>query len=294
MQKVVDITGKEFRRMQLIQIDMLAEFDRVCRANDINYVLFAGSQLGAIRHKGYIPWDDDADIAMLREDYERFKQVADQMDQTVCYFQDHSTDPDYIWGYGKLRRTGTSFIRTGQEHMKGKTGVCVDVFPLDDVPKSVPLQVLQDWDCYCLRKIQWSQVAKVSEKGLKKRWFQLVSRISPEKAFRGFNRYIKRSSNSTPNGVRILAMPATGMFYRHDHPISERYTMPKKWFLEREEYDFEGLRLYGMKYAHDFLEYEYGDYMTLPPENKREPHAPVSSYDFGGLHKEILDDSGEG
>lgn len=289
MRKAIDITGKEFRRMQMIQLDMIAELDRVCRNNDINYVIFAGTQLGAIRHKGYIPWDDDADIAMLREDYEKFKRVANELDPAICYFQDHSTDPEYIWGYGKLRRTGTTFVRAGQEHMKGKTGVFIDVFPLDDVPRTIPMQILQDWDCFCLRKIQWAQVAKVTEKGFMKLWYNLVSHIPPELAFKGFNKYIRKSNNSTPNGVRILAMPSTGMFYRVN-PLSTRYWMPKKWFLKRKEYDFEGIKVYGMKYAHDFLEYEYGDYMTLPPENKREPHAPVSSYDFAGLKMEYLDD----
>ena len=288
MPKVIDITGKEFRRMQMIQLDMLAELDRVCRKNNINYVIFAGTQLGAIRHKGYIPWDDDADIAMLREDYEQFKKVADQLDSSVCYFQDHSTDPGYIWGYGKLRRTGTTFVRAGQEHLTGKTGVFIDVFPLDDVPLHIPMQILQDLHCFCLRKIQWSQVAKVNEKGFMKSWYKLISHISPEIAFKGFDHYICRSNNKTPNGVRILAMPATGMFYRMN-PLSTRYWMPKKWFLERKEYDFEGIKLYGMEHAHEFLEYEYGDYMTLPPENKREPHAPVSSYDFAGLKKEMVE-----
>ena len=290
MSKVIDITGKEFRRMQMIQLDMLAELDRVCRENKINYVIFAGTLLGAVRHKGYIPWDDDADIAMLREDYNKLKHVADQLDPSICYFQDHSTDPGYIWGYGKLRRTGTSFVRAGQEHLKGKTGVFIDIFPLDDAPKSIPLQILQDWHCYCLRKIQWSQVAKKNEKGFMKLWYSLISHISPETAFRGFAGYEKRSSNSTPNQVRILAMPSTGMIYNDKNPISTRYVMPKKWFLERKEYEFEGLRLFGIKDAHDFLTYEYGDYMTLPPENKRNAHAPVSSYDFGGLHEEALED----
>ena len=74
MSKAKELSPEQFRRLQLTELDMLAEFDRVCRANSINYVIFGGSLLGAVRHHGYIPWDDDADIGMLRKDYCRFKE----------------------------------------------------------------------------------------------------------------------------------------------------------------------------------------------------------------------------
>ena len=147
------LTPQEFRTMQLLELDLLIEFDRVCRRHGIKYCITCGTLLGAVRHKGYIPWDDDADIAMLREEYEKFRAVADEMDASVCYFQDHYNDPEYLWQYGKLRRTGTSFVRVGQEHMKGKTGVFVDIFVLDDCPKSVLGMELQDLWCFFLRKI---------------------------------------------------------------------------------------------------------------------------------------------
>ena len=83
--------------MQLLQLDMLVELDRVCRENNINYTIFGGTLLGAVRHKGYIPWDDDADVAMLREDYDKFKKITDQLNSEICYFQDHDTDPEYRW-----------------------------------------------------------------------------------------------------------------------------------------------------------------------------------------------------
>lgn len=86
MEKVAVIEGAEFRRMQLLELDMLVEFDKLCRRHNIRYVLFGGSLLGAVRHKGYIPWDDDADVGMLREDYEKFKKVACEMDEKICYF----------------------------------------------------------------------------------------------------------------------------------------------------------------------------------------------------------------
>ena len=130
---IKEIKGKDFRKMQLTELDMLVEFDKVCRKYNINYVLFGGSLLGAVRHQGYIPWDDDADIGMLREDYETFKKHKDEMNPNICFFQDHDTDHEYRWEYGKLRRTGSTYVRVGQEHLKCKTGIFVDVFPMDDI-----------------------------------------------------------------------------------------------------------------------------------------------------------------
>lgn len=274
-----ELTPEQFRKMQLTELDMLVEFDKVCRKHSINYVLFGGSLLGAVRHKGYIPWDDDADIGMLREDYETFKKVANEMDQTICYFQDHDTDKNYRWGYGKLRRTNTVYVRVGQEHLKSKTGIFIDVFPMDDVPNTVFGQIMQDRIVYCLRKILWSEVAKVNLGGLKKVWFTLLSKIPVDVVFRLFNIFERKSRNDSKNRVRCLAFPATGTLYKKN-PIKERYSMPKKWFTDRCEYEFEGKMLYSSRDYDTVLKYIYGDYMKLPPEDKRQQHSPFSVIKF--------------
>lgn len=279
MAQIKEIKGEEFRRMQLLQLDMLVELDRVCRKNNINYVILAGTQLGAIRHKGYIPWDDDADVAMLREDYERFKSLSSELDSSICFFQDHTTDPLYRWGYGKLRRTGTTFVRAGQEHIKCKTGLFIDVFPLDDVPKTTLGQMIQDFNCFCLRKITWSEIGRVSEKGIAKAWWTLLSKIPLEWVYNRLSRYTNRSRNESDKYVRILMFKSLGKLYRKA-PLKLRYGFPKQWITERTEYEFEGHMIYGTKDYDAFLTMIYGDYMQLPPENKREPHAPVSEYSF--------------
>lgn len=281
MAMIKQLTPEEFRKMQLLELDMIVELDRVCRKHNINYCITCGTLLGAVRHKGYIPWDDDADIAMLREDYEKFKLVAHEMNSDICYFQDHFTDPEYLWGYGKLRRTGTSFIRAGQEHLKGKTGLFIDIFVLDDVPTNILGMILQDFYCFCLRKILWSRVGKINDKGFTKVWYSLISHIPVDWVYSCVKKMADKSNNSTPNRVRTLLFPSFGKLYmKNKHPVAIRFGMPKQWFLERQEYDFEKHRFYGTKDYDSFLTYVYDDYMTLPPESQRQPHAPVSSFNF--------------
>lgn len=285
MAKAVQMTQEELRTMQLLELDMLVEFDRVCRKHNIGYCIAFGTLLGAVRHKGFIPWDDDADIIMLREEYEKFKLVEDEMDHEICYFQDHSNDPEYLWGYGKLRRTGTSFVRLGQEHMKGKTGLFIDIFPQDDIPLNIPGMMLQNFYCFCLRKILWSRVGKVSEKGFMKAWYGLISHIPVGWVYARVNKMTVKSRNNTPNRVRTLLFPPHGRLY--PKPLAIKYGMPKEWFLEREEYEFEGHRFFGVKDYDAYLKYLYNDYMTLPPEEKRRQNSPVSSFDFNVRSKSI-------
>ena len=277
-----ELTPEQFRKMQLIELDMLKEFDRVCNENNINYVVIGGTMLGAIRHKGFIPWDDDADICMLREDYEKFKLVKDKLNHDICFFQDHTTDPEYRWAYGKLRRTGTKYVRLGQEHLKCETGIFIDVFPLDDLPKSLPGQMIQDFYCFCCRKILWAEVGKKACGGIKKLWFSLLSKIPTHYVFSLLNVYIKKSSNKRDRLVRTLCYTSIGKLY-YKHPLKERYGMPKKWFTERARYDFENIQVWGHKDYDTVLTFWFGDYMTPPPEGKRECHSPFSVIDFGDL-----------
>lgn len=280
MAEIKHIRGEEFRRMQLLELDMLKEFDRVCRENDIRYTVFGGTLLGAVRHKGYIPWDDDADIAMLREDYEKFRKCAHLLDKNICYFQDHKNDPGYRWGYAKLRRTGTRFVRVGQEHLTCRTGLFIDIFPMDDIPLSTLGQIWNDFYCFCLRKVLWSEVGKLTEKNpIKRGVYKLLARIDPEKVYKRLDALAAKSRNDSPNLVRCLLFTATGKLYRKNS-LKTRYGMPKKWFLELTEYDFETMKVLGTTDYDENLSYIYGDYMKLPDENNREPHSPVSDYSF--------------
>lgn len=281
MGKELELSKEDFRKMQLIELDLLKEFDRVCRLHNISYVITDGTMLGAVRHHGFIPWDDDADICMLREDYEIFKKEAmKDLNPDICFFQDNTTDPYYRWGYAKLRRSGTQHIRVGQEHIKCKTGIFIDIMPYDDIPHNLCLQLIQNFYCFCCRKILWSEVAKKNTSGFKKLWFSLLSHISIKTVYDFLSIYTSRSRNSSTNRVRLLLFIPPGREYTKK-PLNDRYGMTKKWITERAEYIFEGVPLYGSRDYDGFLRWKFGDYMKLPPEDKRCGHAQVSFISFG-------------
>lgn len=236
----------------------------MCRKYNIKYIIGYGTLLGAVRHKGFIPWDDDADVEMLREDYEKFKRIANDLDEDICYFQCHDNDSEYLWGYGKLRRTNTVCVRGGQEHAKWRTGIFIDVFPVDDIPKNIVGQRIQDVCCFFIRKILYAHIGKDSAKGIKKVIYSILSKISVERAHRHLKKYIFKINNTSDNNVRVLTFPLM-----KKQKEDEYWGFSKNFYLERELYEFEGYKLFGPKDYDDYLRKCYGDYMVLPPKDKR-------------------------
>ena len=152
------LSPQELKNLQSVLLEMLLELDRICKKNNIKYCIFAGTMLGAVRHGGFIPWDDDLDVAMLREEYEKFRKACkSDLNKANFFFQDNTTDPHYRWGYGRIRRKNSEFVRVGQEHMKMRTGIFLDIFPLDGVPISTPLRGIHNFCCFLLRKLLYAE-----------------------------------------------------------------------------------------------------------------------------------------
>lgn len=284
MREIKYIKGAELRKLQLVLLDVLSEVDRVCRLNNIRYCIGYGTLLGAVRHGGFIPWDDDADVIMLRGEYEKFKKVADQLDPDICFFQDHDTDSDYMWGFGKARRSGTKYIRVNQEHLTHRSGFMIDIFPFDDIPKSTVGMVVHDWICFVLRKITYAQVAWVSENSIFWRsYYKMLSCIPAHWAHVVSRLLVTPDNAKTPNRARVLFGYMDGK-KNPMNTISTKYGWDKSWFLDLVEYEFEGRMFYGPRDYDSCLSWAFGpNYMTPPPINDRESHAPCSDYSFGNL-----------
>jgi lipopolysaccharide cholinephosphotransferase len=203
---------------------MLGELDQVCKKHDIRYCIIAGTLLGAVRHKGFIPWDDDLDVAMLRAEYEKFHKVcASDLDASRFFFQDNTTDEYYRWGYGRLRRKDSEFVRVGQEHMKMKTGIFLDVFPLDSVPDFPPFRGLMNFYCFVLRKMLYAESSKVCARTACLRGIYYVLDFFPvEITFRLLEKnLIGQRKRRKTNHVRILTFPT---------PKGRPYGYLRKWY----------------------------------------------------------------
>ena len=118
--------------IQKVELNLLKEFVKVCEKNNLRYFMVGGSALGCVRHKGFIPWDDDIDVAMPREDYEKFMKMQDEL-PSYCFIQNYKTDPHYIYNYGKLRDSRTTFIESYYKYHRINHGVWIDIFPLDGI-----------------------------------------------------------------------------------------------------------------------------------------------------------------
>ena len=146
------------RDVQKVQLEILLEFDRICRKHGLKYLLFAGTLLGAVRHKGFIPWDDDIDVCMLRGDYERFLTVCKDELSAELFLQTTDTDREYPLQFAKLRKNNTRFVEKSMSDLKIHHGVFIDIFPLDNVMPHSFIGRFQQISLYVLHRINLTRV----------------------------------------------------------------------------------------------------------------------------------------
>lgn len=264
---MITISQEMLRKIQLTQLEMLIEVDRICKKCGIRYNIIAGTLLGAVRHGGYIPWDDDADVAMLRPEYEKFRKTCKtELDNSRFYFQDHRNTEGYRWGYGKLRRKDTLFLREHQEHMPYEQGIFIDVFPLDGVPDNYFRRSMQNLECFCVRKLLWARVGKIAEKNFwKRQLYALLDRIPEQDIFRHYRKMVRRANRRKTRMVRILTFPTP----------NDEWGYYRCWYENSADTEFEGVVFQGIKDYDSYLSFKFGNYMELPPVEERKVH-PVS------------------
>lgn len=264
------------RKVQLTQLEILREVERVCRENDIQWFLCCGTLLGAVRHQGFIPWDDDLDIGMLRADYEKFCRLApEKMDPRFCV-QNWYTEPAYPLPFGKVRMRNTVY-----EEAKSRTfrenGFYIDVFPFDNAPEDPADQAAHAVKLNDLFRL------KLMKSGYKP-WLE-KDRINWKKRIGYLFYQIKAVKYSQEELARrydaLAASYPDGTVLCRQRGLRKLECYPAEWFRELTELTFETEKFPGPMAYDAVLCAQFGDYMTPPPEESREDRHQIVRVDFG-------------
>ena len=133
----------QLKEVQQKELQILLEVDRICKRNGLTYYLIGGSALGAVRHGGFIPWDDDIDIAMPRDDYRKFLKLCSRELPAEYFLQTYTSQPDFPYPFAKVNLNNTTFIENRLHKLNIHHGIFIDVFPLDGVPHRKMWQALE-------------------------------------------------------------------------------------------------------------------------------------------------------
>lgn len=261
------LSDEELKQVQCIQKELINEVKRICKKCNIHFGMVGGTMLGAIRHKGYIPWDDDADIGFLRTEYEKFREACKtELNHEKYYMQDLRDTEGYRWGYGKLRRKNTEFIRLNQEFMPYEQGISIDLMPFDNVPDGWLAKRVHFFRCFLYRKLFWSEVGSRAEENVWIRRVYQIMRLIPMKwVLKSYQRFIDDGQKKKTQLVRILTFPTPKGVYGYE----------RRWYIRLSMYQFDDMMLPGAKDYDGYLKVKYGNYMELPPVDKRKTH-PIS------------------
>lgn len=272
----MDTTEEELlTKIHKVTLYILLAFDKVCRENDLTYFLDSGSALGAVRHGGFIPWDDDIDVGMPRKDYERFLQIGQEKLPKDFFIQTRDTDPTYRRNAAKLRLKGTIF----QEFdilPYSENGFYIDIFPYDIVPRNkFVARIFVRTLCFLNRvNDTWGSFRKSGTWTL--RAFQKIIKLMPNAPMMWLDKKCIRLCRKFENhNSRYISPFYWGMSYQKSYIFETEKMFPVKDIL------FEGHEVKIVNAPDYYLSLTYGNYMQLPPEEKREPKHLKGIINFG-------------
>lgn len=265
--KMKEIGIDELKKLQL---DILLSVHDFCIKNQIEYSLAAGTLIGAIRHKGYIPWDDDIDICMTRPNYDRFINSFNG-----TYKNLHVLAPELNWNYyapyANVCDIRTILNERANGHRGIEVGVKIDVFPIDGTSNS-----LQGYRFLCNKIYDYNYIMSYKRYILSKGKFPYNIKVLFKKLQHCFTSYAylqkKIHRLSLSNDFDKAEFVSLMVF----DPIAFR--APQKIFEEYVDVEFEGYKLRSVKYFDLFLSLRYGDYMKLPPIEQQVPHHGFTAY----------------
>ena len=249
------------KRLQLTQLEILKIIDAFCKKHDIRYSLYAGTLLGAVRHKGFIPWDDDLDICMSRKEYNRFLKAWEEDPQEGYLLQNKDNTPAFNPSFSKIRKDHTTFLQYEFERGSYHTGIFVDIFPIDRIPEGKLKEKQFLWDCMRYQLYTREFVPPEASAPVKAVSSFLLKIKSPEARKKAREQLLKKITRNNDNQeLSTVAIETTRTMDRK---------LPKDLMDSFTELEFEGGKFLCIAKWHEYLEVKFGDYMQLPPEEEQ-------------------------
>ncbi len=269
---------EEIRIIQERLLEMAKVFHNFCVENDIKYYMCGGTMLGAVRHGGFIPWDDDMDFCMLRKDYEKLIAMKDKLsgDYSLNF---HFSNKNYKYGFCKMYDERTTYIEVSQA-TKFIGGVFIDIFPLDNIGNDAEKARKAQLKIYRRRRIVSGIYQKGKRTTLVKTLISGMLQLLPktQKWFDWPYKVIKKYKGKDTVYVTNVFGSDKG-----------RGVLPVESFGEPILYHFEDTQLYGLEKYDAYLSICYGDYMTPPPPEKRVAHS-IGYIDFNVPYKKYIEE----
>lgn len=271
-------TDEELKKIQKLELGCLKAIIDVCQKIGVEYFLIGGSALGAVRHGGFIPWDDDIDIGMTRENYSKFIDMAPQYLPENYHLQSPYSGDNNPYYYSKIRIDGTQFVEYCNRKVNMHQGVYVDVFPFDEVPNNddenrIQFETFQK----LIRKFSLRQSPDVSsepksvEEKVRSVFRKFLHRLyrlkNYEKLLNDLNDIVTKYNGTGQEAIACLNFPNRKKEY-----IKKTDLYPLKDIF------FEDITVKIPNNYDTYLRTHYDDYMKLPPENQRYGHKPYKIY----------------
>lgn len=270
------------KKLQGVELEILKDFIKLCDENDLEYFGIAGTGIGAIRHKGFIPWDDDIDIALPRSDYDKFLKLAKEQFEDKYTVVNAEEFKNYPLMTTRLMKKGTKFREFALKDIDCELGIFLDIYAFDnmsDEPNELNKQARDAWFWSKLMILRRLPFPVIPFKGIKKNvvhgicwiihWVMVILRISPEFLYKKCKEACTRHNNIDTKIIGYLCSTS---------PYSNMIEKSKLYPLKKLQ--FEDIDLNFPNDINSFLISQFGNYMELPPKEKRKNHFPFE-LDFG-------------
>lgn len=262
----------QLSKLQQAELDIFKVFLKICKQNNIHYYIAGGSFLGAVRHKGFIPWDDDIDIVVPRPDFEKFIEIAPDLLPDDLYLSTYKNNPEHIVLVAQILNKNKEFTLNNANKII-RTGAWIDLLVLDGAPApGLKRKVFGIRYLYHRMMNQFAHFDEVVNMNIDRPWYEKMAikfaqitkiekYLDPVKVGDAMHKFLKEIPYSSSDYVGSFMGIA-----------KMKEIVPREYYGAGSDYEFEGIIVKGPDLYDEFNTHFYGDYMTPPPENNRNRH----------------------